>query len=322
MLIFVAAVVLLLIGTGLVFYFHRFLCRALAAFSVDLSSRTARVLLWCLATVLGGCAFFISSMPFLFALYLFGFSLVCEALTGVGYLIANKRFPRFYQALRRVLACGVLPLLLTAGMLVGGAFNMAHVTPTHYTVETQKDIREEGLRVALVSDLHFGVSLDMEGVRAMCDEIEASGVDLFVLCGDIVDESTDRTQIPALFAAFAEVKSTYGTYFVFGNHDRLRSGEEDLAAIVRDAGVTVLADERLVLAPDLVLVGREDRSFRGDTPRLSIDALLTDADGSAFTLVLDHQPSEYAENGAAGTDLLLSGHTHGGHHARPTPKLD
>lgn len=312
MFVFVAAVLLLLIATGLVFYFHRFLRRALAAFSVDLSSKTARVLLWCGAAVLGGCAFLVSTMPFLFVLYLFGFAVVCEALTGIGYLFTHQRFPRFYRTLRRVLVCGALPVLLSLGMLVGGAVNMAHVTPTYYTVETEKNIRAEGLRVALVADVHLGVSLDMEGVRAMCDAIAAEDVDLLVLCGDIVDESTDRTEIPALFAAFAQVKSTFGTFFVFGNHDRLRSGEEDLAAIVQDAGVRVLQDESLVLAPDLVLVGREDRSFRGDAPRLSIDTLLAETPSDAFRLVLDHQPSEYAENGRAGTDLLLSGHTHGG----------
>ena len=29
-------------------------------------------------------------------------------------------------------------------------------------------------------------------------------------------------------------------------------------------------------------------------------------------MVLDQQPNQYAENVAAGTDLVLSGHTHGG----------
>ena len=35
-------------------------------------------------------------------------------------------------------------------------------------------------------------------------------------------------------------------------------------------------------------------------------------DKDDFILVLDHQPKEYKENEANGTDLLLSGHTHGG----------
>ena len=32
-----------------------------------------------------------------------------------------------------------------------------------------------------------------------------------------------------------------------------------------------------------------------------------------FTIVLDHQPNDYDAQAAAGADLVLSGHTHGGH---------
>ncbi|MBQ9188951.1 MAG: metallophosphoesterase, partial [Clostridia bacterium] len=31
------------------------------------------------------------------------------------------------------------------------------------------------------------------------------------------------------------------------------------------------------------------------------------------TVMLDHQPNDYAAEAAAGMDLVLSGHTHGGH---------
>lgn len=32
-----------------------------------------------------------------------------------------------------------------------------------------------------------------------------------------------------------------------------------------------------------------------------------------YSIVLDHQPHDYAEQTAAGVDLVLTGHTHGGH---------
>ena len=36
-------------------------------------------------------------------------------------------------------------------------------------------------------------------------------------------------------------------------------------------------------------------------------------DADRYMLVLDHQPNAYAEEAAAGADLVLSGHSHGGH---------
>ena len=43
-----------------------------------------------------------------------------------------------------------------------------------------------------------------------------------------------------------------------------------------------------------------------------MEALLAKIDPAVYTVVLDHQPSDYAAEAAAGADLVLSGHTHGG----------
>ena len=41
-------------------------------------------------------------------------------------------------------------------------------------------------------------------------------------------------------------------------------------------------------------------------------ALTEGLDKEKFIIVLDHQPSDYDAQAAAGVDLVLSGHTHGG----------
>ena len=56
---------------------------------------------------------------------------------------------------------------------------------TDYRVETEKPIRAQGYRIALVSDLHFGTTMDGRDLAGYAGEIEAAGPDLLVLCGDI-----------------------------------------------------------------------------------------------------------------------------------------
>ena len=46
--------------------------------------------------------------------------------------------------------------------------------------------------------------------------------------------------------------------------------------------------------------------------RQPIDELLKGIDAKRYMIVLDHQPNDYAAESAAGADLVLSGHTHGG----------
>ena len=41
--------------------------------------------------------------------------------------------------------------------------------------------------------------------------------------------------------------------------------------------------------------------------------LMKGLDKSKYTIVIDHQPNAYDEEADSGADLVLSGHTHGGH---------
>ena len=88
------------------------------------------------------------------------------------------------------------------------------------------------------------------------------------------------------------------------------SGEELVAELEKN-GVIVLADETVLIDDRFYLIGREDAGY-GVSTRREMDALMRDLAPEKFTVVLDQQPSDYAAEEAAGADLVLSGHTHGG----------
>ena len=69
----------------------------------------------------------------------------------------------------------------------------------------------------------------------------------------------------------------------------------------------MLRDE-VVQMDGFAVIGREDAS----RPRKGIDKLLEQAEDGSYTIVLNHQPNDYDAEAAAGADLVLSGHTHGG----------
>jgi predicted MPP superfamily phosphohydrolase len=110
------------------------------------------------------------------------------------------------------------------------------------------------------------------------------------------------------------IKSTCGTYYVLGNHDLSSYTDSpnytpaQLRSAVSRSGITLLEDAAVRITPDVLLVGRRDA---GGT-RAEIGTLLNGADRDAFILVADHQPRDFAQEEAAGVDLTLSGHTHGG----------
>ncbi len=214
----------------------------------------------------------------------------------------------------RLIAQGLVPVALTAGLFVYGADNMAQIRETRYTLTTQKPIRQEGWRIAFLSDIHYGTIQDEALVETYVEQINALAPDIIVLGGDIVEEGTTPEAMREVFAKLGKLRATYGVYFVYGNHDRHMApvansySEAELAAAIEENGIIILQDETLLLEGELYLIGREDAS----RSRVGISALAQDAPENAYVISLDHQPKNPEASAVAGVDLTLSGHTHGG----------
>ncbi|MBE6638790.1 MAG: hypothetical protein E7616_04965 [Ruminococcaceae bacterium] len=306
-------VVLGIIIVGIAFYAYYFLKRAFTVFGLPVKRKwvkTVNILLAILIALL--CA-----NPFGFSMVIILHVLAIAALFQLVNFIVKKTFGKKHSISlwEKIYGSGILPIFFAALILFGGYLNLHHVVRTDYTVYTDKDIRAQGYRIVLIADVHFGVSLDEAELWEKCKEISSAKPDIVILCGDIVDNSTTYSQMHSVFSAFGSIESKLGIYYVHGNHDRPMSlvksafSEKELEETILANGITILQDDVLPLAEDLTIVGREDRSAKS---RRSLEQLFEKADQNDFILTLDHQPNQYKENGKIGTNLLLSGHTHGG----------
>lgn len=257
-----------------------------------------------------------------------------SAEDGYRYKEENSSKKNYQGVWNFVYRSGILAAAVTA-VIIGYAYvNMHHVITTRYTVSAKKPIRDEGYRVVFVSDLHFGTTMDREMLEEYCARMEQEEPDLVVLGGDIVDEYTTLKEAGEAFEAFAQIDSTYGTYYVYGNHDKGRYSAEcdftqaELAAEIQRAGVHILEDDTVMLGEELVISGRRDRSDAAmdQMQREPAQELIEDLSGirdeqpvmtddkfqTRYCIVADHQPRDMEENASAGYDLMLSGHTHAG----------
>lgn len=214
---------------------------------------------------------------------------------------------------------GAPAVLFTALYLTVGWIQANHVWQKSYTVTTEKVVGT--FRLALLADAHVGTTFDGTGFEKHVDSIQAEKPDAVVIVGDFVDEDTSRENMTAACRALSRFDTPFGVYFVFGNHDKglYANGArgytgDDLIAELEKNGVTVLQDENVLLDDRLYLVGRQDASEERDfgRSRAAIADLAGGLDDGKFSVVLDHQPHDYDAESAAGVDLVLSGHTHGG----------
>jgi len=304
---------LLPIVVGMVFYFKFFFNRIAKTFSFDTSKKAVKLTVWILAICFGVLSIDMFHITAIVILHIF----VLDALFVLINFLVKKLIKKDCTLWKKIYGCGALPLLITAVFLIVGYCNMHNIVRTDYTVYTEKDVGD-GYRVVLIADVHYGVSIDDDKLKETSDEIGTLNADMVILCGDIVDNNTTHEEMKSVFEILGSTKSRHGVFYVYGNHDRpYRDGgtfsAKELEEAIKQSGIRILQDDVISIDENLTLVGREDRGYIvGETGRKSIDQLLSGVDRSQYILTLDHQPMEYAENGKAGSDLVLSGHTHGG----------
>ncbi len=258
-------------------------------------------ILLCLIPKFGFAVTLIIFMHILFALA------VCVLCGIVIHKFFGKRRWHFAED---ITAVSIVVIYLGIGWFLGH-----HVFQTNYTFETQKDLGQENLRVVQITDSHLSVTLDGEKFAKHLEEIQCLNPDVVVITGDFVDDDSEKEDMLKACKALGELKTTYGVYFVFGNHDEgyfnsRNFSAEELRLSLEENGVKILEDESVLINDSLYIIGRNDRSY---PKRESMENLVSQLDKSKYMLVLDHQPNDFDAQADARVDLVLSGHTHGGH---------
>lgn len=299
---------------------YHFFIRFAKTLGVAVEKRGIRLLSVVTGVLLLGLSSIICTWGIVWWIYLTGVAFVVD----IFYMLIKKYVWRKEHSagwIEKIHGLGIVPIL-AASIIVGfGYYNMTHVVETDYVVTTEKALKHQGAgqyRVALLADWHYGMTGGMKEVASVCEKVSRKNPDVIVLCGDLVDENTTKEEMKEFFQQIGNMKSKYGIFYVYGNHDRQRYkkdpafSEMELADTISSAGITILQDEAVSVTYNFTLVGREDVSYRGRQGRKSLKELFGKVDKNDFLLVLDHQPTDYSENLENGTDLLLSGHTHGG----------
>jgi len=173
----------------------------------------------------------------------------------------------------------------------------------------------EGFTIAQVSDVHVGPTIKRPYVEAIVDAVNRLDVDLVAITGDLVDGTV--RELADDVAPLAQLRSREGSFFVTGNHEYY-SGVVPWLHELRRLGMTVLLNGHAVVRRgDATLVVGGVTDFGGghfDSRHASdpAGALAGSPAEAAVRILLAHQPRSAAAAEAAGFDLQLSGHTHGG----------
>ena len=179
----------------------------------------------------------------------------------------------------------------------------------HYTVPVRNLPRSfEDFTILLLSDLHqkrFGTNQ-----ARLLASIKRHPYDMIALTGDIVNRFHPDGEPAMELVARLKPKPIY---FVNGNNEWAATHRYGFRITGRlaAAGVTVLDNEAVILkrnGEQLRIAGVDDLSSGKEA---LTKALPTTGNGTP-TILLSHSPLIFPRAAAAGVDLILAGHTHGG----------
>jgi predicted MPP superfamily phosphohydrolase len=172
----------------------------------------------------------------------------------------------------------------------------------------------DGLRVAHLSDIHVGGGMTRERLRRMAELVNGARPDVVLHTGDFLTHRSGDFDTP-LYEALATIRAPYGQWACLGNHDY-----DDPARIARrldHAGVTLLRDQlrSIDVAGRAVEIAGTNFVFsrtQHEEIFARLFASLPARDG-APRILLNHDPRNFFSLPDGAADLVLSGHTHGGH---------
>jgi len=218
------------------------------------------------------------------------------------------------EALRRSSTLAVLALTFLVSLI--GLFNARRLAKV-----VDVDLPIAGLPPALLgftivqlSDIHVGPTIKRAYLDAIVRRVNTLDADMIAITGDVIDGSVETLREHT--APLAQLRSRHGSYCVTGNHEYYH-GADAWVQEWRRLGLCVLLNENVVLnhgGASLLIggvtdfsgehFGREHRSDAAAAARVSAPV--------AAKILLAHQPRSAIAAAAAGFDVQLSGHTHGG----------
>lgn len=189
----------------------------------------------------------------------------------------------------------------------------------------------DGLRIALISDIHAGSnSIDEAKLHLIVEMTNEQNPDVIVLLGDYISQNRENKPInerslkmeaSVMADNLAGLRAKHGVFAVLGNHDGWY-GDAEIAAELRRIGYTVLQNEIAIIQKDgskLRLLGLKDhlQLDSWQTFDSSVRKIVAANEAVGDIIVLEHSPDvfhvlNYFKTLGRDLKLTLAGHTHGG----------
>lgn len=197
--------------------------------------------------------------------------MICDTIAWIARSKTPRQGKHYYA--------GICAIAFTTLWLCIGWYNAHDVKRTEYNLQTDKELGIDSIKVVGFSDSHIGATFHWQEFEQYIEQINKENPDIVVIIGDYVDDDTSKEDMERSCEALKMLKTRYGVYYVYGNHDEGYWANNRRGYTIKDLDqhlvqnkVRILRDETVAIAGNVILCGRLDKSFgdRNKTGRLEI----------------------------------------------------
>lgn len=171
----------------------------------------------------------------------------------------------------------------------------------------------KGLSIAHLTDLHFSAKATESYFNEIIRHTNGLNADLIAITGDLVH---GEDGLEGIADVLGQLHARHGVYYVLGNHDR-HIDVAELHQQLQAVGLTPLGSRwttRSIRGITVVLAGNESPWFE---PAADLSDCPSRKSQQQLRILLTHSPDQIQWARRYDADLVLAGHTHGGHICLP-----
>ena len=238
-------------------------------------------------------------------------SVIARIITRLIYRRKKKEMPanwKTWVCKANFILLGIAILCTTLGIYWGTALPEVRER-TICLKDLPKDA--EGMRIALISDLHIDYITQPEFIREIVRRTNAAKPDLIAIVGDFVDGTVELCGNKV--GLLKDLKAPYGVWGVPGNHEYYSGYHQWMYFLERETGINMLLNDSVRLPNGIYLSGTTDQGakrFWEEMPNPEM-AKHPEMKPEDCGILLAHNP-KLAHKAKSFYDLQFSGHTHGG----------
>lgn len=228
------------------------------------------------------------------------------------------------------LISGFICIMFVIMINIYGNINAKLIQVKRYNLKINKKSDSlKKIRIVMLADIHLGYNIGVNQVRKMVEIINKEKPDIVIVAGDIFDNNYYAIDNPkTIIELLKGIKSNYGTYAVYGNHDvkektlfgftfntkKYKFIDNKMDQLIKRSNIKVLKDDYAIIKDNIYIYGRVDykKIAKGVVNRKNACDITKMMDNNKTIIVIDHQPKELDELSDSGVDISLSGHTHDG----------